>query len=364
MGRGQQDADAWRHRFQLQMSHFGLVPSIIWYVLFAQGGQVMTTENVEARYDYIISYGKLQVPVYRTYASPLSGVAPVPESAFRGNPNILFAMEVDLEVFGNNFLPAYTRGDNSNVVATDSMKNFILRESLNYQGSTLEGLLDFLGSGFLKTYPQMESLRITGRQLPFAAVQVPQGTPGNFGDSEVLFSRLNDDYGFASLDMDRSSGSPTVTGHQCGRLGLKLFKVTGSAFTHFVRDEYTTLPERGDRPLYIYMDVYWKYANTAAMLSSDLASYVPSEQFRDVVQTVFHEFVSESIQHLMHEMGLRLLDRFPQLISVSFDGQNRTRDPVGLSEANPKVKVYTDPFPAYGHLKLTMSRKTEASGRK
>jgi urate oxidase len=124
-----------------------------------------------------------------------------------------------------------------------------------------------------------------------------------------------------------------------------------------VRDEYTTLPERGDRPLFIYMDIYWKYANTNDMLSSDLSRYAPSEQVRDVVQTVFHEFVSESIQHLMHEMGLRLLDRFPQLSEVSFDGQNRTRDPIATSETDPRVKVYTDPFPAYGQLKLTMSRK-------
>ena len=31
---------------------------------------------------YEISYGKLRVPLYRVYASPLSGVPPIPESAF------------------------------------------------------------------------------------------------------------------------------------------------------------------------------------------------------------------------------------------------------------------------------------------
>jgi urate oxidase len=314
--------------------------------------------SAENQYNYEISYGKLYVPVYRTYAAPMKGVRPVPESPFSGSSNILFAAEVDLEVFGNNFLPAYTRGDNSMVVATDSMKNFILRESLNYQGATLEGLLYFLGSGFLNTYPQMEALRITGRELPFSAAQVPRSARGGFGDSEVLFSRSNNDYGYAYLDMDRSRGGPTVTAHRCGRIGLKLLKVTGSAFTHFVRDKYTTLPERGDRPLYIYMDVFWRYASAGDLIASDLSRYVPSEQLRDVVQTVFHEFVSESIQHLMHEMGLRVLDRFSQLLEVSFDGQNRTRDPIAVSETDPKVKVYSDPFPAYGNLKLTMSRKS------
>jgi urate oxidase len=105
--------------------------------------------------------------------------------------------------------------------------------------------------------------------------------------------------------------------------------------------------------LFIYLDVHWKYANSADMQEH----YIPSEQVRDVVQVVFHEFVSESIQHLVHEMGLRLLERFPQMAEVSFDGQNRTRDPIAVSETDPKQKVYSDPFPAFGMIKLTMTRE-------
>ncbi len=82
-----------------------------------------------------------------------------------------------------------------------------------------------------------------------------------------------------------------------------------------------------------------------------------AEQVRDVVQVVFHEFVSMSIQHLMHEMGQRLLARFPQLAGVSFEGQNRLWDTAAVSEADEKVKVYTDPRPPYGSLHLTLTRE-------
>ncbi|HET8853614.1 MAG TPA: hypothetical protein VFN02_13915, partial [Ktedonobacteraceae bacterium] len=164
----------------------------------------------------------------------------------------------------------------------------------------------------------------------------------------------------ATMDFASDGGTTRITAHRCSRVGMQLFKVTGSAFTHFVRDTYTTLPERGDRPLFIYLEVHWQYADVADMQ----ARYIPSEQVRDVAQTVFHEFVSESIQHLVHEMGVRLLERFPQMAEVSFEGHNLTRDPVGASETDPKQKVYSDPFPAYGLIKLMMSRKTEASGRK
>ncbi|MBC8160783.1 MAG: hypothetical protein H7Z42_06140, partial [Roseiflexaceae bacterium] len=173
--------------------------------------------------------------------------------------------------------------------------------------------------------------------------------------SDTLFSRSRDDYSSAWLDMSRNGGQLIATDHRCGRQNLLLLKVTGSAFTRFVRDGYTTLPERGDRPLFIALDVFWRYADLAAMLPGT-HGYIAAEQVRDVVASVFDQFVSESIQHLVHEIGTRLLARFPHMAEVSFDAQNRTRDPVAASESDPRIKVYSDPFSAFGIIKLTMRR--------
>lgn len=315
---------------------------------------------MNADINYEISYGKASVPVYRVYATPLSGVTPIPESSFRGRDNTLFAAEVDVEVFGSNFLPSYTQGDNTQVVATDSMKNFVLRQALDFTGSTMEEYLNMLGHNFLTTYPQMQRLRLSAREIPFTDVPVPQSDPSQFAASTVLFSRSYSDYATVVLDFEREegSGAPILTAHTCGRVNMELFKVTGSAFSRFVRDEYTTLPERVDRPLFIYLDVYWKYSDPLALLSSDHARYIPAEQVRDLIQVVFSEFVSESIQHLVHEIGNRLLARFPQLVEVSFAAQNRTRDLVVASPSEEKVKVYSDPFSAYGIIKLTINRNS------
>ena len=301
-----------------------------------------------------ISYGKGQISLYRTYAKPLAGLKPIPESAFTGRDNTLFAAEVMVEVFGDNFLPAYTHGDNSDVVATDTMKNFVLAQALAYGGSTLEGFLHFLGRQFLLTYPQMQSLRLTGREAPFKAARVPDGTA--WTDSGVLFSRSHDDYALAMLELERDGDEVKVVGHRCGRSGLQLIKITGSSFASFVRDAYTTLPERLDRPLFIYLDVGWKYADIADMLAPDVSRYIAAEQARDCVQVVFHQFVSKSIQHLIHEMGTRLLERFPQMAEVSFEAQNRLWDTAHESEAAPRLKVYTDPRPPYGMIGLTLTQ--------
>jgi urate oxidase/2-oxo-4-hydroxy-4-carboxy-5-ureidoimidazoline decarboxylase len=307
-----------------------------------------------------LRYGKASVTLYRTYALPLRDVSVVPESAFAGRENILFAVDVDVDVFGDTFLPAYVSGDNREVVATDTMKNVVQRTALEYGGATLEGFLAFLGRRFLETYAQMQTLRLTGRQVPFAAAPVPGASAagGGFGPSAVLFSRTRGDHAVAEIDVRRDGPASVIAAHRCGQTGLQLIKVTGSAFRQFARDGYTTLPEQIDRPLFIYLDVYWRYGDVADAVgeAGGPGRYVAAEQVRDVCQVTFHEFVSQSIQHLVHEMGQRLLRRFPQLTEVSFEAQNRLWDTAAVSEQDGRVKVYCDPRPPYGRIGLTLRR--------
>jgi urate oxidase / 2-oxo-4-hydroxy-4-carboxy-5-ureidoimidazoline decarboxylase len=306
---------------------------------------------------YEIHYGKADVKVYRTHGAPLEGVTPIPESPFTGRSNTLMAAELEVVVRGETFLDAYTRGDNRLVVATDTMKNFIHAASLECPATTLEGWLHHVGSHFLETYPHMERLTMQGRELPFSAAVVPAADGDGFDLSDRLFARDRNDASTASLDLERDpSGGARITGHRCGRAGLQLIKITGSAFADFARDEHTTLPERRDRPLYIWTDVGWRYADASDALGSDPARYVAGEQVADLAAAVFDEFVSLSIQHLVNEIGLRMLDRWPQLAEVSFEATNRLWDTVAESETNDRVKTFCDPRPPFGRIGLVMRR--------
>nr|MDQ2935834.1 urate oxidase [Chloroflexota bacterium] len=286
-----------------------------------------------------IRYGKAEVRVYRTHAAPLRGVTPVPESPFTGRENVLMGAAIEVVVHGEAFLEAYTLGDNSRVVATDTMKNFIQIAALRCEAPTLEGWLHEIGAAFLATYPHMERLTMLGRELPFSPAVVP-GEDG-FALSDRLFNRERGDRSTASLDLERSDGGIRITDHACGRAELQLIKITGSAFADFARDEHTTLPERPDRPLYIWTDIGWRYADPADALGP--ARYVAGEQVADLAASVFDEFVSLSIQHLVHEIGQRMLSRWPQLAEVSFDAQNRLWDTGAVSETDDTVRVYCDP---------------------
>jgi urate oxidase/2-oxo-4-hydroxy-4-carboxy-5-ureidoimidazoline decarboxylase len=271
-----------------------------------------------------ISYGKLEVPVHLV----------------RGER--LLAADVSMEVLGQGFLPAYTEGDNTNVVATDTMKNVILRRAHEYEGETLEGLLYDLGRGFLSTYPEMEGLRLWAAQQPWVA------------ETGRVFRRVDGDHAVATLELGRGDGLVQVVGARGGHVGLRLLKTTGSAFTRFARDGDTTLPERGDRPLFVHLDVHWSYGDPADAVG---AAHVAPEAVLATVLETYDDFVSESIQHLVYEIGTRLLARFGPLSQVSFRGENHTHDPVpGAAEADPLRKTYTSPFPAWGLITLVVDR--------
>jgi len=301
-------------------------------------------------------YGKAEVSTYLTRVTALEGTPRIPESAFTGRPNHVLAAEIDVQVMGEAFTEAYTMGDNTNVVATDTMKNFIHRESLAFEGSTLEGWLFFLGARFLETYPQMERLRVSGEEIRFDAARVPADGSG-FEDSAVLFHRRHDDRGVASLELARADdGSVVLGGVRAGRIGLDLMKTTGSAFADFPRDEYTTLPSREDRLLFTHVDIAWRYADGHVPIDPDASRYVAAEQVADLAAVVFHDFVSLSIQHLVHAIGERMLLRYPALSEISFEAQNRTFDTAEVSASDERRKVYTDPRPPYGRIGLTMTR--------
>ena len=109
----------------------------------------------------------------------------------------------------------------------------------------------------------MERLRVSGEEIPFEPALVPADDGDGFERQRACSSRASTatDRQRVSSSTGRTPAASVVTDLSAGRVGLQLMKVTGSAFADFARDEYTTLPERRDRPLYIHLDVGWRYAS-------------------------------------------------------------------------------------------------------
>src|SRR2546425_7966631 len=103
-------------------------------------------------------YGKCGVIVYRLRRDGKNAAGQSP----------VFGANIKMMVYGEAFWPTYTTGDNTDLIATDSMKNFIQRETLNYVGSDLEGCCRFLAAKFLETYPQVEGIQVSAVEIPYS----------------------------------------------------------------------------------------------------------------------------------------------------------------------------------------------------
>lgn len=301
-------------------------------------------------------YGKGDVLTYRTYAAPLQ-VEPIPESAYAGDRNVIFAHNVTLSVSGESLLPTFAEGDNGAVVATDSMKNFILRETAGYEGSTTEGLLAYLGEKLLSRYSHLTGAVIEAVRLPFDPLPVSAGN-GGFRPSELVYRKSRNERASSRLEFarDPETKRAIIVSQRSGVSDLQLIKVSGSSFYGFIRDEYTTLPESFDRPLFIYLDIHWRYRDPLDACDVSRGNYVAAEQAGDIAHHVFHERESPSIQSLIYQIGLRLLKRFPQLEEVSFESNNRTWETVVEPAEAGSSGVYTEPRPPYGFQGFSMTR--------
>ena len=269
-------------------------------------------------------YGKGDVIVYRLNRD---GREPAGQSP-------VFGANVLMLIYGDAFWPTYTTGDNTGLIATDSMKNFIQRETMNFPGSDLEGYCRFLADTFLASYPQVEGVQVSAEEIPYEGLGGPAYTPA--GPER------------ATARVEIKPGS--VVEASSGLRGFKLLRLGGSAFHGFVRDQYTTLPDLRNRPLHMWLDLEWHYTDAAAAFNEGrMVSRV-----RELVRSVFTSFESGSIQQLIHRIGTKILDENPSIAAVDLEANNRTWDTI--AERGAELGVYTDARPPYGCLGLSLKR--------
>jgi urate oxidase len=275
-------------------------------------------------------YGKGEVIVYRLNrdGQTAPGACPV------------FGASVLMLIYGDAFWPTYTTGDNTGLIATDSMKNFIQRETMNFEGYDLESYCQFLCARFLDTYPQVEGAQVSATEIPYHAV------PGG----DAAFAPHGPDRATARIELRRAGGTIETSEFSSGIEGFRLLRLGGSAFHGFVRDQYTTLPDIKNRPLHMGLSLDWRYTSTEGALSEGAVT----AQVRKLVHQVFHEFESGSIQQIIYQLGNAMLAEIPQIAEVNLEAQNRTWDTV--AESGETLGVFTDARPPVGILGLTVRR--------
>jgi urate oxidase len=241
--------------------------------------------------------------------------------------------DLDLEVLlEGDFEAAHTAGDNATVLPTDTMRGTctaLARDGVEHVAIYLQRVVDRL---FVAS-PAVTRIRMRAISHPWERIEVG-GAP-----HPHAFRPAAGGSSITTLIEERGMPSVVMGGVQ----GLRLLKTTGSAFSGYPKDQYTTLPETRDRIMATTVEAAW--GTTEADLDhTRLAVDVPVT-FSAAFAT--HD-TSESLQHTLHTMGSAVLDAHPEVTWIRFRMPNEHHNladlsPYGLDNPNRVYVVAGDP---------------------
>jgi urate oxidase len=124
---------------------------------------------------------------------------------------------------------------------------------------------------------------------------------------------------------------------------LLILKTTGSGFEDFLRDEFTTLKETGDRIFSTKLTATWTYRKPPQRYAT------ANRKILDAMLAVFARNYSPSVQVTLFEMGEAALKAVPEISRVHLVMPNKhclliDLAPLGLENRNELFVPTDEPF--------------------
>ena len=218
----------------------------------------------------------------------------------------LWDLDVAVALEGD-FEAAHVEGDNSKLLATDTMRNTVYALAKDHlTGSTEEfGLV--LVDHFLEAGPTVEGVRIEITQFPWSRIEVNgRGHEHSFvrGSGERKTRVIGDE-----------SGSRHV---EAGLDNLLVMKTTESGWEGFLRERFTTLPDTSDRILATMITANWSYGDR-----TDLDFDRLWRDVRDRILATFTDHYSPSVQNTLYRIGKAVLETFPEVEKIRLSFPNK-----------------------------------------
>jgi urate oxidase len=131
---------------------------------------------------------------------------------------------------------------------------------------------------------------------------------------------------------------------EAGLSGLQVLKTTGSGFSGFVRDRYTTLAETTDRIFATEVQANWLYQNGARVAWDETHARV-----RTSLLETFANHNSLSVQQTLYAMGEAALRACAEIEEITLTLPNKHRilvdlERFGQSNANEVFVATDEPF--------------------
>lgn len=291
-------------------------------------GEVIGEEVLEHQ------HGKARVRVGRKWVGP-GGVQTVVE----------WSVSISLT---STALPAFTSGDNSAIVATDTMKNtvYVMAKKCT-EKLTIEEFGIVIGKHFVSTYPEVSAAKVSLIEKPWERVSI-DGKLHEHGFKLGTGKRTAEVYTV-------KDGSSTV---KAGIEELILLKTTQSGFEGFIHDRYTILSDTNERMMASSVRSIWSY-------SKKPASY--EEAYQTVKSALMSKFYgpirggvySPSVQNTLYAMGKEALLKVREVESIYLNMPNIHFLPVNLPSIGVKFKddVYVPTDEPHGTIEASLTRK-------
>jgi urate oxidase len=247
-------------------------------------------------------------------------------------------LTVDVMLEGE-YEAVHTEGDNTGLVATDTMRNVVYALAAERRLDSLPDFAAALVDHFL-AHPRVTGALARLREHPWQRLAA--------GDHPHAWQR-----GAGGTRIEEVRADPGGRGHSAGIEELLLLRSSGSAFEGFDRDRYTTLPETDDRILATVVTAGWEYVDGARDLEAAWA------RVRDRLLEAFVDHHSPSVQFTLHRMGEAVIEAHPEIERIHLSLPNRHHlpfdvSPFGMEDRGEVFHATTEPF---GLIEATVERR-------
>jgi urate oxidase len=240
------------------------------------------------------------------------------------------------------FESCFTDGDNNMILPTDTMKNTVYSLARESNAATLEEFAIELVDYLLSNNSQVTKASARVEEKSWQQMMIdgaPHATTYQLGGPELQ-----------TVDVVRERGSQfTITS---GIDGLVILKTTKSAFTGYIKDKLTTLPESTDRIFGTRATVAWEYLHAPNSYETTRCLAV------ETLLKVFAHHDSLSVQHTLYDMGKAVLNSVPEIARITLTMPNLHCLLVDLSrfgQDNPN-QIFVPIDEPHGYIKAVIER--------
>jgi urate oxidase len=214
-------------------------------------------------------------------------------------------LTVAIELRGD-FGAAYVEGDNTGLLATDTMRNTVYALAKERPFDDIESFGRLLVEYFIAAAPGVTSARVRIVEHPWARLEADGRA------HEHAFQRGSGGNRLATVFGD--GGEPKI---EAGIDDLLVLKTTGSGWEGFLRDRYTSLAETSDRILATIITARWSFRGSEVDFNASWCGV-----HRTILEA-FGDHYSPSVQFTLHHMGKAVLDARSEVERISFSLPNK-----------------------------------------